>query len=148
MKLNLEITPDCINFFDENTNKIYNQIPIKNLGKTTIINGEIHSYWVEKYFNHIFIRKHHIYKLAQFINVQYPNNRMNWFAQMYKIEYYQKLLDIEYFQSGNSETFNRSLFEQNENYFLACANELSNNQEEIAKIKGKDLVELTKYNLL
>jgi len=148
MKLNIEITTDYINLCDANSQIIYNQIPLSELNRTTKINDNFHSYWIEKYYNHIFIRIKHLYKLAQFINQEYPDNKIDWFSQFYKIEFYQKLLEIEYDKTRNSETFNRDLFETNEVYFLACADELSKNQEEIAEIKGKAFVQLTRRNLL
>lgn len=148
MKLNIEITADYINLFDINTQIVYNQIPLAELENTIIINNKLHSYWIEKYFNHMFIRKTHMYKLAQFINVEYPKNKINWFSQFYKIEYYQMLLYNEYNRTGNSETFNRDLFEVNEDYFFACVNELAGNQKEIAKIKGEVFTQLITYNLL
>lgn len=148
MKLNIEITTDCINLYDTNSQLIYNQIPLSELNRTTKIKNQFHSYWIEKYYNHIFIRIKHLYKLAQFINQEYPDNKIDWFAQFYKIEYFQKMLDIAYFQTDNSETFNRALFEENKDIFYAYAKELSENEVEITKIKGKVLTALIKYNLL
>jgi hypothetical protein len=148
MKLNIEITTDYINLFDANSQIIYNQTPLSELNRTTNINNIFHSYWIEKYYNHIFIRIKHLYKLAQFINQEYPDNRIDWFSQFYKIEFYQKLLDIEYDKTDNSEIFNRSLFEENQSYIYASANALSKDEVEIAKIKGEVLTQLTNYDLI
>ena len=148
MKLNLEITPDYINLFDANTNKIFNQIPINDLGRTVIKNGKTLSYWIELYFDNIFIRKYHIYQLAKFIHQNFPNNTINWFEQFYRLEFYQKMLDTQYFQTDNSEMFNRELFNIDEDYFYACAKELAADDEQIAIIKGIVLSNLVNHGLL
>jgi hypothetical protein len=148
MRLEIETTEEFINLFDENTNKIFNQIPIKEIGKTIVLHNKVHSFWIEKYTRHVLIRKRHMYKLAQYIRYQFPENKIDWFSQMYKVEYFQWLLDNEFIHQDSPEYFKRDTFEDNEEYLGECAAEVAEDELAIDIIKGLTLVELTKYGLL
>ncbi|MEZ7500808.1 hypothetical protein QO200_19000 [Flavobacterium sp. Arc3] len=163
MKLHIIKMDGKLIFYDKDSDHDQFEIPIMEIAKTIIVNNKIHSYWVEYFLKNIFIRRYCLYDLVEYINEVYPTNNINWPSQLYNIEYYQELLTIDSkknrikrdrpTEKGTpklrlNKIWSRYKFEKNEDYLEMSIAALAIDEIKIAKIKGKVLVQLTKYNLL
>jgi len=86
---NLEVkiveTNNYIKIIRDNTDPCFN-IPIINLGDTILIDGAVHSKWINELKNKKWCPLKILYPLAGMIERNYPNEDINWIAQFYKIE--------------------------------------------------------------
>lgn len=145
MKMNIEIDGEDVYFKDEeDPDHYYFEIPLKQICKTKIMNFKLHSYWIEKYYKTIFFDYNSIYVFVEFINKEFPNNNINWYSQLYNIEYYQELIEM---QTYLNENLARYLLNAKKRDLDWSATELANDKIKLTKIEIKVLTQLIKYNL-
>ena len=146
MKLYISKKENNIILYDVASQKDHIYIPIEEIDKTIISKNKIHSYWIEKYYKNVFIETDSIYEFVIFINEISPNNNINWFSQIYEIEYYQKLLNNETLKNEINDFWSRYQFEKDKKYLESSMSNL--NKYDIAEIKGNVLIQMIEYELV
>jgi hypothetical protein len=145
--MNIKIDGEDVYFHDGYTYYYFDKIALKEINKTKIINFKAHSYWIEKFYKHPDFDYASIYKFVEFINKEFPENNINWTSQLYNIECYHNLLEIESAKNVLIQSTQRKSFTASKKNIDSWATELAKDKIKLVKIEMKVITQLIKYNL-